>query len=175
MTANDRHPGGQNIFEELMSFHEQIFVVCLGFSKNLQDAEELTQDVFLKAYENIDSVKDPSLARQWLFRIARNTCLDHGKRNRQARFVSLTEAGESAEWRSPEGESIQRDELRILKEAMEHLPGKLREVFVLRHYGELSYAEIASVLKTKIGTVMSRLNRARQRVMARIREARDEK
>ena len=70
------------LFKELMAYQESVFRICLGFSKNPCDAEELAQDVYLRAYQKIGTLKDPNLARAWLFRIAKNICIDQARKKR---------------------------------------------------------------------------------------------
>jgi RNA polymerase sigma-70 factor (ECF subfamily) len=80
------------LFEEMMTYREDVFRICLGFSRNPFDAEDLSQDVYLKAYKNIDKIHTPYAIKEWLFRVARTTCLDHHKKLRIAR-LSRPEAG----------------------------------------------------------------------------------
>lgn len=162
--------------EELMSYQEDVFRVCLGFSRNPQDAEDLSQEVFLKALRKIGTVQKPGALRVWLLRIARNTCLDHQKKARLFGFfkrsVSRAEARENP---AQEGRANARERLAKLKEAVKRLPVKQREVFVLREYGHLSYAELTETLGLRQGTVMSRLSRARRAVVDFMREGSDER
>lgn len=164
-----------DIFKELMSYNESVFRICLGFSKNPWDAEELTQEVFLKAYRKIGSLNHSDLSREWLFRIAKNTCLDHIKKKRLRRLFPLKSNNDSVEQNTPELRMIQREQLQTLKRAISQLHKKHREVFVLKEYGHLSYQEIALTLGIKEGTVMSRLNRARRAIMTQLREVENEK
>jgi len=164
-----------NIFEELMSYKESVFRICLGFSKDPLDAEELTQEVFLKAYRKILSLDNSNLSRGWLFKVAKNTCLDYVKKKRLKRLFQLKSNNPSVDYNSPEMRVIQNEQLQILKRAVSQLSKKNREVFILKEYGHLSYEEIALTLGVKKGTVMSRLNRARQAVMNQLREVDDEK
>lgn len=161
-------------FEGLMSYKESVFRICLGFSKDPWNAEELTQEVFLKAYRKISSSGNASISRGWLFKIAKNTCLDHVKQSRLRRLLQHRFNIPSVENNTPEKRIIQSEQVQILKEGINQLTKRNREVFVLKEYGHLSYEEIASVLGIKKGTVMSRLNRARQAVINYMREVNNE-
>ena len=163
------------VFEDLMVYKDSVFRICLGFSKNPWDAEELTQEVFLKAYRKIRSLDNSNLSRGWLFKVARNTCLDYVKKRRVKRLFQLKSNSPSVDDNSPEMRVIQNEQLQILKRAVSQLSKRNREVFVLKEYGHLSYEEIALTLGIKKGTVMSRLNRARQAVMNKLKEVDDEK
>ena len=165
MTGRKRTEDKIKNFEELMVYQESVFRICLGFSKNPWDAEDLTQDVYLKAFQKIGSLRDFSLMREWLFRIAKNTCLDHSRKVLLSRMFKLRSRNESEERKTPEAEVAHREQLLILKKAINKLNKKHREVFVLREYGHLSYREIAATLGIKEGTVMSRLNRGREAVI----------
>jgi len=167
------------IFEELLTYKENIFRICLGFSKNPHDAEDLTQDVYLKAYQNIGTLRNPFQSKEWLLRIARNTCLDHKKRKLFSRESSRSrfdnEMADSYEQNDPEASASLAEQLQNIKKAVSRLPKKQKEVFVLREYGNLSYKEIAHTLEIKEGTVMSRLSRARQAVLEWMNEGKNEK
>ena len=151
-------------FEELMTYQRKVFLICLGFSRNASDAQDLAQEVYLKAYKNIDTVSDLTLAKYWLFRIARNTCLNFQKKHRLERTSILEVSRKRKDPQTPESEMIHQEQLRQLKGAIRMLSKKQRDVFVLKEYGNLTYREIAETLKIELGTVMSRLNRARQAI-----------
>jgi RNA polymerase sigma-70 factor (ECF subfamily) len=161
------------LFEQMMTYKEEIFQICLGFSRNASDAEDLAQEVYLKAYENVAKIYSPYAVKEWLVRVAKNTCLDHQKKRR---VVQMSQARISA----PQALSVppeppnpveSEERLRALKEAISRLPDRLREVFVLRMYGEMSYSDLARTLRIREGTVMSRLNRARAAVACSVKEA----
>ena len=163
------------IFEELMTFHKKVFLICLGFSRNAADAQDLTQEVYLKAYRNIGTLKEAKLSKLWLFRITRNTCLDFKKKHRLNRDSFFESGRELTEPRTPESQMILQEQLHALKAAIQELPKKQREVFVLRKYGDLTYQEIAETLKIKEGTVKSRFGRASKAIIAHMKGEKNEK
>lgn len=165
-TAKDK----EELFRGILKNKKTILWICLGYTRDFVEAEDLTQEVFFKAWTKIDSLRDPARHREWLFRMARNTCLDYQKKRRVRRHFQRSLAKDIPDARTPERSTVYRDELRRLKDAVRSLPKKLRDTFVLRSYGGLSYREIASVLKIKEGTVMSRLNEAREKIRSRMRE-----
>jgi len=166
---------GSKTFEELLALKETVFRICLGYAKNYADAEDLTQDVYLKAHRSLNGLSNPELGREWLFAIARNACIDHRRKDRLGRLLPfLYETGR--ERRPDPAPALERDEkAQALKEAVRSLPEKLRAVFVLHAYGGLSYREIALSLGIKEGTVMSRLNRARTGLERRMKDNADKK
>ena len=172
MRTEERFKLGQ----EMMTYQEDVFRICLGFSRNTSDAEDLTQDVYLKAYRKIGTVHEPAALKAWLFRIARNTCLDQQKERRLFRLFQRTVTTDDARENPNQNEHLDtRERLAKLKEAVRRLPGKQKVVFVLREYGHLSYSELAETLGLKQGTVMSRLNRARRAIVDFLNEGNDEK
>ncbi len=162
-------------FEELLALKETVFRICLGYAKNYPDAEDLTQEVYLRAYQSLDGLSNRGSGREWLFAITRNACVDHRRKDRLGRLLPFFyERGFNL--RPDPVPAVERDErVQALKEAVRNLPEKLRAVFVLHTYGGLSYREIARSLKIKEGTVMSRLNRARAGLERKMKEEADAK
>ncbi|UCE43298.1 MAG: sigma-70 family RNA polymerase sigma factor [Candidatus Aminicenantes bacterium] len=157
------------LFEELMAYQKKVFLICLGFSRNASDAQDLAQDIYLKAYKNIHTLSELSLAKVWLFRIARNTCLNFQKKHRLDRISAIEITQKMKDPQTPESKMILQEQILLLKGAIHKLPKKQRDVFVLKEYGDLSYQEISETLKIELGTVMSRLNRARQAIKEKIK------
>jgi RNA polymerase sigma-70 factor (ECF subfamily) len=164
LTAKDTR-----VFEELMVFQNKVFLICLGFSRNAADAQDLAQEVYLKAYKNIHTLTESSLAKFWLFRITRNTCLNFCKKHSLNKKSAYEIIRQNIDPQNPENNMIRREQLYTLKLAIQNLPKNQRDVFVMKEYGDLSYEEIAETLKIKQGTVMSRLNRARQAIKEKIK------
>jgi len=156
--------------EELLAHRETVFRLCLGFARNYAEAEDLAQEVFLKAMAAVETLRDPGRSREWLLRIARNTCLDHGKQRRIRAMLLLRFAAEPVVENAAAG--IPADDVlaSILRKAVACLPKRLKDVFIMREYADLSYAEIGRSLGLKEGTVMSRLSRARDFVARKVKE-----
>ena len=167
--------GDAKLLEDMMACQEAVFRICLGFSRNASDAEDLSQDVYLKAYRSLGKVRHPYLIKEWLFRITRNTCLDHMRRRCRSRELERTASSRNTvDAATPEVKSATDERLKWLKTALAQLPRKQREVFILREYGGLSYEELGRVLGAKAGTIMSRLNRARTAIATFVKEAEHE-
>jgi RNA polymerase sigma-70 factor, ECF subfamily len=124
----------------------------------LQDAADVTQQVFLQAFRSLDQFNGRSHFETWLYRLAVNESLQHLRRNRRWRFHALDwdPAGESTH----QGEDAERKE--ILEQAMARVAPDVRSIFLLREVEGLSYQVIAEALQIPEGTVGSRLNRARR-------------
>jgi len=137
-------------------------------TRNDADAADVVQEACLRAFRYFDSYRDGD-AKSWLLRIVRRTCYSWLERNRPAEVVALETADESGEsgeatlTRAGDTEALllNRSDLRRLDRLIEGLPPPLREAIVLRELHELDYRQIAEVTGVPIGTVMSRLHRAR--------------
>ena len=134
-------------------------------TRNDADAADIVQEACLRAFRYFDSYRDGD-AKSWLLRIVRRTCYSWLERNRSTDVVSLeaeAEFGDTLATASADAEGLleSRSDLRRLDQLIEALPAPLRETIVLRELHELGYREIAEVTGVPIGTVMSRLHRAR--------------
>lgn len=159
------------IFKELMNYSDIVFRICLGFSKNPWEAEELMQEVYLRAFRKIKSTINGHFSREWLFRIAKNTCINHMKKKSLSRIFLMRSNVNPVEHNTPEQQAILKEQHQMLKRCIGKLPPKLHEVFVLKEYAHLSCLEIAQTLGMKQGTVLSRLSRARQAIIDKFKEA----
>ncbi len=141
------------------------YALARWMTRNDADAADVVQEAYLRAFRYFDSYRDGD-AKSWLLKIVRRTCLTWLQRNRSADVVSLeaeAEFGDTVATASGEAEALleNRSDLRRLDQLIEALPEPLRETIVLRELHELGYREIADVTGVPIGTVMSRLHRAR--------------
>jgi RNA polymerase sigma-70 factor (ECF subfamily) len=159
----------KDVWQELLGYRDKVFCLCLGFVGNVADARDLTQDTFAKALVHCLQAR-PERLQAWIMRIARNTCLDLTRRRKARGPLHPVSEFTVVEARTPEQCAGAEDEIRIVRKAIASLPRRQREVLVMREYGELSYQEIALALRISSGTVMSRLNRARQAVLRFYRE-----
>jgi RNA polymerase sigma-70 factor (ECF subfamily) len=159
------------------AYQARIYGFVRRMLKNEEEAQDVAQEVFIRAYQALHRFDGRSSLRTWLFRIAANLCIDRARRTeRQGQSVSLTQ-GESGEdemelsdsrW-SPE-EIILNDELvSIVEASIEAMSEKLRSVLILHDKEGLAYEEIADVLKVPVGTVKSRLFLARAHVQKSVR------
>ncbi|HSD11459.1 MAG TPA: sigma-70 family RNA polymerase sigma factor [Candidatus Binatia bacterium] len=140
--------------------------------RNEQDAEDAVQDALLRAFRFFADLRGGD-GRAWLLTIVRNTCYSRfRKAGAGERNVALDEEVHDLNGGavSPETEVIRQASSRSIQQALEALPVDLREAIVLRELEGLSYAEIASVAEIPIGTVMSRLSRARRRLQETLGE-----
>ena len=137
--------------------------------RNDKDAEDIVQESFLKAYQAQESFRG-SEAKTWMLSIVRNTALDFLRRNKSTRTTTLDEPGYEPKDTSSDPERMLVDQSRRkqVRHAIAQLEGDFREVIVLREIEGLSYKEIASALSIPMGTVMSRLSRARNLLLVEL-------
>lgn len=153
-------------FEAIALPHlDAAYALARWLTHNHADAADVVQEGFLRAFRYFDSYRGDD-AKSWVLKIVRRTCYTWLERNRPADVVSLEaeeEFGNAVATSAIETETLleSRSDLRRLDRLIEALPAPLREAIVLRELHELSYCEIAEVTSVPIGTVMSRLNRAR--------------
>ena len=171
--------GDQNAFAELVTHYERkIYRLAKNITRNDEDAEDVLQDAFFKAYEHLDSFKGDSKFYTWIVRIAVNEALMRLRKRKTDRSVPLDEpvdlgeetvAREIAVWEdNPEQQYSQEEWRRILDEAIESLKPDFRTVFVLRDIEELSTEETAETLGISVPAVKSRLLRARLALRERL-------
>jgi RNA polymerase sigma-70 factor, ECF subfamily len=155
-------------FEEIVLPHvDAAFNYARWLTKNEADAEDVVQDACVRAMRFFSSLRDDN-ARGWLFAIVRNTWYSRVTRRRKlTETTSLDDARDepSDEALDPEERLLQQHTVDRVRRALEQLPADFREVIVLREIEGLSYKEIAAVVRVPIGTVMSRLARARERLL----------
>jgi len=159
----------EELFVALIESRDTVFRICLGFCHDACDAEDLTHDVYVTAYQKRGMLKKSEAGRSWLYKIARNTCLNHLRRSVRPPLLPISEGILPDRAETPERRADLNEQLKFLRSAVAKLPRKMREVFVLREYGQLTYKEIAGALGIRYGTVMSRLDRARRFVTGKMR------
>jgi RNA polymerase sigma-70 factor (ECF subfamily) len=146
------------------AYRPRVQRIAYGAVGNAQEADDVAQDVFVKVWQNLDRYVQGASFASWLYRITVNTAIDRLRRRRPS--VSLDDlSGEAISDPSgerPEQVTLQRDTTQRVRRAIAALPPAARMTLLLREYEQLSYKEIAEVLQVPIGTVMSRLNYARQ-------------
>ncbi len=153
-------------FEAIALPHlDAAYALARWLTRNDADAADVAQEAFLRAFRYFDSYRGDD-ARSWVLKIVRRTCYSWLGRNRSADVVSLEaeeELGRAVATTALDTEALleSRSDLRLLDQLIEALPAPLREMIVLRELHELGYREIAEVTGVPIGTVMSRLHRAR--------------
>ena len=161
--------GNQASFQLLVErYQDRVFALARHYTRNAVEVEDLVQDTFLKAYSRLATFQGQSSFFTWLYRIAVNTILD-GMKRRGRSPVRTVEDPELLATPGPTrisgpSANMEREEIaRITHAVLAEMPEIFRTVLVMREFDDLSYQEMADVLEISIGTVESRLFRARAR------------
>jgi RNA polymerase sigma-70 factor, ECF subfamily len=169
--------GEQTAFEELvLRYQDRIYNLCRHMLGNTHDAQDAAQDSFLKAYQKLKDFKPEASLYTWLYRITVNTCLDYRKRPFfESLFVKSDDDEEHiqesvSEEPSPEKLYESKQLGLALHKSLGRLSLKLRTVIILKEIEGLSYEEIADILQISIGTVKSRISRAREELKLRLKK-----
>ena len=136
---------------------------------NSADAEDLVQEASLRAFRALDQYHGGD-SKSWLLVIVRNVCFSFLSRKRTAEVIEFAEEQHSSDVTTPESSALQNANAADVRRAIEDLPTEYRETLMLREMEELSYKEIADLTGVAIGTVMSRLARARQQLRQRLQK-----
>jgi len=157
----------------------KVFNIAYKFVGRHDQAEDLTQDVFLKLYKSLDTFDRRANFQTWLVSVSRNLCIDHYRSVRKEREVVNRDVDPSdlmpaSPDRSAQAELEQRDRVHLLRRALDKLPPSLRTAVMMRDIQEMSYHEIADRLSLPEGTVKSRINRGRSELARQYRRLRDQ-
>lgn len=159
-------PGSPHTVQQLVEQHYvSLYRYAYRLSGSAADAEDLTQDTFCKAQANLAQLRDPDRARPWLFSILRNAYLHRARAARQQPCVPLDDVGELVE---PLPEALPPIDPEHLQLALDELPEVYRTPIILYYFEEFGYREIAEQMDLPIGTVMSRLSRAKAYLRSRL-------
>jgi RNA polymerase sigma factor (sigma-70 family) len=165
--ARSRPQSQLELFEEMILPHlDAAYNLARWLIRNDQDAQDVVQESFLRAFRFFDGYRGGD-AKAWLLAVVRNTCRTWQLRqNRERAAVPFDEIAHSGNGLAPDQEQsvVDRERVGVLRTCIETLPIDFREVLVMRELEEMSYREIANTLGVALGTVMSRLSRARKRL-----------
>jgi RNA polymerase sigma-70 factor, ECF subfamily len=172
--------GDQPAWEQIVRQHwRKVFNIAYKFTGKHDEAEDLTQDVFVKIFKSLNTFDRRANFQTWLVSVSRNLCIDHYRSVRKEREtidrdVDAGELSPVSKTESPMQALEHRDRVDLLKKALHRLAPTLRSAVLLRDIQELSYQEIADRLHLPEGTVKSRINRGRTELARQIRRLRDE-
>lgn len=176
--------GNIEAFEQLvLKYQRQIYTVAYRFMGNHEDASDLAQEAFIKAYKSIDRFRGDSSLKTWLYHIVSNVCRDELRKRKKAQILSLdapitTDEGEfsrqTEDWTySPDLIYESKETQYFIQKALDQLSPDYKAVIILREIQGFSYEEIAQHLDCSLGTIKSRLNRARKAMRNIIMERRE--
>lgn len=162
----------QKAYGELMArYEESIYYMMLKMVNNQEDASDLTIEAFGKAFKSLAQYTPDFAFSTWLFKIATNNCIDFIRKKKLKATTSLNDSindtedfidGIAALTLDPEEEIIKGQKIKLVREIVERLGPRYRQLIELRYYQEMAYEEIAAELKIPIGTVKAQLYRAKE-------------
>ena len=167
--------GDQVAWDQIVRMHwRKVFNLAYKFVGRHDEAEDLTQDIFLKIFKALHTFDRRANFQTWLISISRNLCIDHDRsvrkeRETMAREVDSADLMPVSRERGPHAELEQNDLRQLIRQALAELPPALKEAVVLRDLQEFSYQEIADKLGLPEGTVKSRINRGRLELARQLR------
>jgi len=149
--------GDQKAFNQLVcKYKKEVFRLTLKMIRNSEDAKDLSQEVFVKAYHNLKDFREESSFKTWLLRIAINLCINYNRKKRLRTFVSFFEIAKPLVSNDSPSNEMEKAELqKDIDQAILWLPEKQKQVFVLRHYQNLSHSQIAEITGKTEGAVKS--------------------
>ena len=154
------------------SYSKSVYNIALNFFAERDIASDVTQEIFIKIYHNLDKFREERNFSSWIFTISRNYCIDYWRKNKKY-LLNSQELDEkiSTGQPTPEDRLIKESEIEVLRKRIAQLEPDLRLILILRDIHDLSYQEIAEKFSIPEGTVKSRINRARLKLaQAYIRE-----
>ena len=158
--------GDTRAFDELvLKYQKQIYELAYNFTHHVDDAFDLSQEIFLRAFKALDKFKGEAAFYTWLYRIAKNACIDYTRKRKRYQNVALEDDILFSYQNSYRGisndmpdKNAERKELEIeISKAIEQLSPRQKQVFILRHYEGLALKEIAEKLGLRIGSVKAHL------------------
>lgn len=164
--------GDADSFSELVTeYEDKVYNLCLRMCGDREEAKDLAQQSFIKAWRGLRFYRHEAAFSTWLYRLTGNVCIDYLRQKKRRTAISLTSLDEEAQqWDvpdpepTPEQQAIDKQTKEAVAEAMLRLDEESRFILTLRVVEERSYEHIAEVLDVKLGTVKSRLARAREKL-----------
>ena len=172
--------GDREKFRILVDQYQQmVFRTCMGFLHHKEDAEDLTQEVFIRAYQSLSRFKGDAAFSTWLYRIAVNASLNKVRKSSKNLILQHLDklfGGEevkevplpASDTENPENILIQKEHVEWVRKALDSLPENQRTAIVLSKYDDLSQKEIASIMNTTEGAVESLLQRAKKNLREKL-------
>ena len=172
--------GDDDAWRDLVDrFGQKVYAISYHFTMRREDAEELSQEIFLKVFENLHRYDGGFPLVAWILSVSRNLCIDrYRRRKREKSFRFISDDAVTALLKSeddPSSMALKKERTQMLFSALSEIPEDLAEILILRDLNGLAYDEIGKALELPEGTVKSRLFRARSEVARKVRERHETK
>lgn len=167
--------GDEKSFEKLLNRYKgPVFSICLRMVRNRDDAEDISQDVFIRVFNMLDRYNPSFPFSSWLFRITSNLCIDFLRKNKRTVLsIDSPVEGKDGEMlrqfesneQGPEKRMELKEKMEYLEQSIGTLPERYRIIVIMRHQEHLSYEQISEMLGIPLGTVKARIHRARKMIV----------
>ena len=158
-------------------YKDQLLNFAYRFLGNVEEAEDIVQETFLRLYRNKHAYRQIAKFSTWIYTIAGNLAKTELRKRKRRKVVSISDMGFEDKEYEIEDEMANTDQVansalteKIIQQAIDELPSRFKEVIILRDIQELSYEEIGSILRIPLGTVKSRVNRARLKLQSKLKD-----
>lgn len=165
--VNDLKAGNMEAWNMLVDrYSKKVYNLALNFAGNRDDASDITQDIFLRVYNNIDKFDEGKGFNAWIMRLSKNYCIDYWRKSKNYRQKmelneDLYNEHVHDDALSPEDTVVRHSDVTFLRKQLQLLPADLRSLIIMRDIQSFSYQEISDQLGIPLGTTKSRINRAR--------------
>lgn len=167
--------GNQQVFTLLLErYQERVFRMAMGFVHQREEAEDLTQEIFIKVYQQLSSFSGDAAFATWLFRVTVNTGINHVNRMKRRQWINLSAElfesvfNQGTDDQNPEQELISNERDAAVQKAIDSLGDKQKTAFVLSKYDEMSQSDIATIMEISEGAVEQHLQRAKKNLQKKL-------
>jgi RNA polymerase sigma-70 factor (ECF subfamily) len=162
----------EKMFNEMVRrYHSRIYWVARRMVKSHEDADDIAQEVFVRAYTALENFRGESNIYTWLYRIAVNLSINHIRKQKVRKLMDITDYLPFLAKDAEQDKGMMHDEnISLIEQAIETLPEKQRAVFIMRYYDELPYEQISAILGTSVGGLKANFHHAVKKVAAYVKK-----
>ncbi len=165
--------GDERAWEVIVrAYTRRIYNFAYSYLNDHFEAEDITQEVFFKVYLNLKNFRSGSNFNAWIYSIAKNLIIDKLRQRKRRQEEVPLQSDQAVSSSDPAEEYRRKRDIELVRKAISMLPEEFREIIILRDVNELSYEEISAILNLPMGTVKSRINRARLKLYEILKEMR---
>ncbi len=170
----DMYRAGQadRMFNEMVRrYHSRIYWVARRMVKSHEDADDIAQEVFVRAYQSLENFRGESAIYTWLYRITVNLSINHLRKQKIRKLVDITDyIPFLAKDADQDSGVVRKENVSLIEEAIDTLPEKQRAVFIMRYYDEMPYEQISAILGTSVGGLKANFHHAVKKITAFVKK-----
>lgn len=167
--------GNNEIFQLIVEeYKNRVFSCAYKFTRNYTEAQDLSQEIFLKIYSNIQNFNFKSKLSTWVYRVATNHCIDWKRKNKKIITVKFDEEIDPSKDNNsftPEKKMIKKEKKKSISDCLQKMPKIYKECIIMYHFNDMSYKEISKLLKVPEKTIETRLYRGRRLLKKHLKES----